>query len=138
LISTAGGVVIELPRRPASGVSERRRPYLGFAHISKSFGSNQALKRHEAHGEWSIINRGLRVGGFTRRAVDSAGHEYFGCLGTARRAGKMKAERDSLLDRAARQQAELENIRKRTAREQQEFKDSALADELASLLPLRG
>jgi molecular chaperone GrpE len=50
----------------------------------------------------------------------------------------MKAERDSLLDRAARQQAELENIRKRTAREQQEFKDSALADELASLLPLRG
>ena len=49
---------------------------------------------------------------------------------------KMKAERDSLLDRAARQQAELENIRKRTAREQQEFKDFALADELASLLPI--
>jgi len=48
---------------------------------------------------------------------------------------KLKAERDTLLDRLARLQAEFENARKRTAREQQEFRDFALADALKALLP---
>ena len=48
---------------------------------------------------------------------------------------KMKAERDSLLDRLARQQAEFENARKRATREQQEFRDFAAADALKALLP---
>ena len=41
---------------------------------------------------------------------------------------KLKAERDTLLDRLARLQAEFENARKRAAREQQEFRDFATAD----------
>jgi molecular chaperone GrpE len=49
---------------------------------------------------------------------------------------KLKAERDTLLDRLARLQAEFENARKRSVREQQEFRDFALADALKSLLPV--
>lgn len=49
---------------------------------------------------------------------------------------KLKAERDSLLDRLARQQAEFENARRRTIKEQQEFRDYAAADALKSLLPV--
>jgi molecular chaperone GrpE len=48
---------------------------------------------------------------------------------------KLKAERDSLLDRLARLQAEFENARKRTAREQQEFREYAVSDALKALLP---
>jgi molecular chaperone GrpE len=48
---------------------------------------------------------------------------------------KMKAERDTLLDRLARLQAEFENARKRAAREQQEFRDFATADAIKALLP---
>ncbi len=50
--------------------------------------------------------------------------------------GKLRAERDTLLDRLARSQAEFENARKRAAREQQEFREYALADALKSLLPI--
>lgn len=48
---------------------------------------------------------------------------------------KLKAERDTLLDRLARLQADFENSRKRAAREQQEFRDYALADAIKALLP---
>src|SRR6266853_6498999 len=48
---------------------------------------------------------------------------------------KLKAERDTLIDRLARLQAEFENARKRTAREQQEFREYALADAVKELLP---
>lgn len=48
---------------------------------------------------------------------------------------KLKAERDSLLDRLARAQAEFDNARKRASREQQEFRDYAVADAIKSLLP---
>ena len=41
---------------------------------------------------------------------------------------KLKAERDSLLDRLARAQAEFENARRRAAKEQQDFRDYAAAD----------
>jgi molecular chaperone GrpE len=49
---------------------------------------------------------------------------------------KLKAERDSLVDRVARLQAEFENARKRGVREQQEYRDYALADALRSMLPV--
>ena len=48
---------------------------------------------------------------------------------------KLKAERDSLVDRLARLQAEFENARKRATREQQEFREYALADAVKELLP---
>jgi molecular chaperone GrpE len=49
---------------------------------------------------------------------------------------KVKAERDSLVDRLARLQAEFENARKRAAKEQQDFRDYALTDAFRTLLPV--
>jgi molecular chaperone GrpE len=49
---------------------------------------------------------------------------------------KLKAERDSLLDRLARAQAEFENARRRSNKEQQDFRDYAAADAIKSLLPV--
>ena len=49
---------------------------------------------------------------------------------------KLKAERDSLLDRLARAQAEFENARRRAAKEQQDFRDFATADTIKALLPV--
>lgn len=49
---------------------------------------------------------------------------------------KLKAERDSLLDRLARAQAEFENARRRAAKEQQDFRDYAAADSIRPLLPV--
>jgi molecular chaperone GrpE len=49
---------------------------------------------------------------------------------------KLKAERDSLLDRLARAQAEFENARRRAGKEQQDFRDYAVADAVKSLLPV--
>jgi molecular chaperone GrpE len=49
---------------------------------------------------------------------------------------KLKAERDSLLDRMARMQAEFENARKREARERSEFRDFAVAGAVEQFLPV--
>src|SRR6202167_4493836 len=49
---------------------------------------------------------------------------------------KLKAERDSLLDRLSRAQAEFENARRRASKEQQDFRDYATADAIKSLLPV--
>jgi len=49
---------------------------------------------------------------------------------------KLRAERDSLLDRLSRAQAEFENARRRAGKEQQEFRDYATADAIKSLLPV--
>ncbi len=49
---------------------------------------------------------------------------------------KLRAERDSLLDRLARAQAEFDNARKRGIKEQQESRDYAVADAIKSLLPV--
>ena len=49
---------------------------------------------------------------------------------------KLKAERDSLLDRLARAQAEFENARRRATKEQQDFRDYATMDTVKSLLPV--
>jgi len=48
---------------------------------------------------------------------------------------KLRAERDTLIDRLARLQAEFENARKRTAREQQDFREYAVSDAVKALLP---
>src|SRR5690348_10712318 len=49
---------------------------------------------------------------------------------------RLKAERDSLIDRMARMQADFDNARKRAAREQQDFKDYAVSDAIRALLPV--
>ena len=49
---------------------------------------------------------------------------------------RLKAERDTLLDRLARAQAEFDNARKRAAKEQQDFRDYAAADAIKPLLPV--
>ena len=49
---------------------------------------------------------------------------------------KLKAERDSLLDRLARAQAEFENARRRATKEQQDFREYAAADAIRPLLPV--
>lgn len=49
---------------------------------------------------------------------------------------KVKAERDSLLERLARAQAEFENARRRAGKEQQEFRDYAAVDTIKPLLPV--
>ncbi|MGC2163335.1 MAG: nucleotide exchange factor GrpE [Silvibacterium sp.] len=49
---------------------------------------------------------------------------------------RVKAERDSLLDRLARLQAEFENARKREARERTEFRDYAVAGAVEQFLPV--
>jgi molecular chaperone GrpE len=49
---------------------------------------------------------------------------------------KLRAERDSLLDRLARMQAEFDNARKRAAKEQQDFRDYALAETIKTIIPV--
>src|SRR5271169_743921 len=57
-------------------------------------------------------------------------------LGSESELQKVKAERDSLLDRLARAQAEFENTRRRESKAQQESRDYAVADAIKSLLPV--
>src|SRR6202008_2321939 len=49
---------------------------------------------------------------------------------------RLKAERDSLLERLARLQAEFENVRKREAKERSEFRDYAVAGAVEQFLPV--
>jgi len=56
--------------------------------------------------------------------------------GPAAELQKLKAERDSLLDRLARAQAEFDNARKRAVKEQQDFREFAAADAIRPLLPV--
>src|ERR1700689_3741976 len=56
--------------------------------------------------------------------------------GPAAELQRLKAERDSLLDRLARAQAEFDNARKRAVKEQQDFREYAGADAIRPLLPV--
>jgi len=67
---------------------------------------------------------------------EAAGSEAAETPALATELQKLKAERDTLLDRLARTQAEFENARRRAAKEQQEFRDYAAADAIKSLLPV--
>lgn len=49
---------------------------------------------------------------------------------------RLKAERDSLVDRLARAQAEFENARKREAKERADFRDYAIAGAVEQFLPV--
>lgn len=49
---------------------------------------------------------------------------------------RLRAERDTLIDRLARIQAEFDNARKRAAKEQQDYRDYALADAIKALIPV--
>jgi molecular chaperone GrpE len=49
---------------------------------------------------------------------------------------RLRAERDTAVDRLARMQAEFDNARKRAAKEQQDFRDFALTDTIKTLLPV--
>src|SRR5258708_11496029 len=49
---------------------------------------------------------------------------------------KLRAERDTLLDRLARIQAEFDNARKRAVKEQQDFRDYALVDTVRAIIPV--
>jgi molecular chaperone GrpE len=49
---------------------------------------------------------------------------------------KLRAERDSLVDRMARMQAEFDNARKRATKEQQDFRDYALVDTIKAIIPV--
>lgn len=49
---------------------------------------------------------------------------------------RLKAERDSLVDRLARLQAEFENARKRETRERNDFRDYAVAGAIEQFLPV--
>ena len=49
---------------------------------------------------------------------------------------RLRAERDTLIDRLARMQAEFDNARKRATKEQQDYRDYALADAIKALVPV--
>jgi len=78
-------------------------------------------------GDGSESSSGSSAGGAAPNAEVS---------GTEAELQKVKAERDSLLDRLARAQAEFENARRRAAKEQQDFRDFATVDAIKSLLPV--
>jgi molecular chaperone GrpE len=69
-------------------------------------------------------------------ARESQPSQSIGPSGVESEIQKLKAERDTLLDRLARSQAEFENARRRASREQQEFRDYATVDAIKSLLPV--
>jgi molecular chaperone GrpE len=71
-------------------------------------------------------------GAMAERGNPSAAGEVSGLEGELQ---KVKAERDSLVDRLARAQAEFENARRRASKEQQDFRDYATADAIKALLP---
>src|SRR5215467_12219248 len=73
-------------------------------------------------------------GGDNQESTGSAAQPS--AAGTEGELGKLKAERDALLDRLARAQADFDNARKRASREQQEYRDYALSDTVKSLLPV--
>jgi molecular chaperone GrpE len=72
----------------------------------------------------------------------ASGDESTGSTGSGESSGaesdvqKLRAERDSLLDRLSRAQAEFENARRRASKEQQDFREYATADAIKSLLPV--
>ena len=80
------------------------------------------------------LDHELPAGGETEEIEEKA-HAASATGPEATELQKLRAERDTLLDRLARSQAEFENARKRAAREQQEFRDFATADAIKALLP---
>jgi molecular chaperone GrpE len=89
--------------------------------------------KSEAQNAGLDLDHELPAGEGNETALDAAGGEASASQSELQ---KLKAERDSLLDRLARAQAEFDNARKRAIKEQQEFRDYAVADAIKSLLPV--
>jgi len=97
----------------------------------------KANGRSEAEKSTLDLERELPASGDSDNGPETSGGPMStAASGSETEFEKLKAERDSLLDRLARQQAEFDNARKRTVREQQEFREYAAADALKSLLPV--
>ena len=98
----------------------------------------------KSNGKSKVETHGLDVehelppgdGDETTSASSHSGADAAEPTGVDTELQKVKAERDSLLDRLARAQAEFENARRRAAKEQQDFRDFAMADAIKSLLPV--
>jgi len=89
--------------------------------------------RSEAEKSALDLGHELPASGDGESAGSAAGEDSFA---PETELQKLKAERDSLLDRLARAQAEFDNARKRANKEQQDYRDFALADAVKSLLPV--
>jgi molecular chaperone GrpE len=75
----------------------------------------------------------------TATGVDEPQAEPIAPAGTSNSAeeyDRLKAERDTLVDRLARLQAEFDNARKREARERNDFRDYAVAGAVEQFLPV--
>jgi molecular chaperone GrpE len=86
------------------------------------------------------IEHELPAGGGDQNSSEATGGESTPAndvaAATATQLQKLKAERDTLLDRLARAQAEFENARRRASKEQQDFRDFASVETIKSLLPV--
>ena len=100
--------------------------------MGKSNGKQEETAGLDLEHELPAGDGDERSSGSTASA-SASGAEVSGPEGELQR---VKAERDSLLDRLARAQAEFENARKRAAKEQQDFRDFATVDAIKSLLPV--
>lgn len=81
------------------------------------------------------LDHELPAGEGNEQQTTSVGTEATGTSAIEAELQRIKAERDSLLDRLARAQAEFENSRRRAQKEQQDFRDFAAADAIKTLLP---
>ena len=89
--------------------------------------SEQALEAAPEVESKQAAEESVAVGEVAPAAVGAVPQEEY---------DRVKAERDSLLDRMARLQAEFENARKREARERNEFRDFAVAGAVEQFLPV--
>ena len=101
----------------------------------------KANGKSQAQMEGLDVDHELPAGDGDERPAEQAANEVASSTVTDASAlgaelEKVKAERDSLLDRLARVQAEFENARRRAGKEQQEFRDYASFDTIKSLLPV--
>jgi len=96
---------------------------------------SKANGKSEAKNAGLDLDHELPAGDGDEAVVEARGGESSASVSESE-LQKLKAERDSLLDRLARTQAEFENARRRASKEQQEFRDYSAADAIKSLLPV--
>lgn len=92
--------------------------------------------KSETQGTGLDVDHELPAGANDERMSGTAsGSLAEGTTGIEAELQKVKAERDTLVDRLARAQAEFENSRRRAVKEQQDYRDFAIADAIKALLP---
>jgi molecular chaperone GrpE len=103
-------------------------------------GMGKANGKSEAKATGLDLEHELPAGDGNERSAEQGATETPSAVSDTSALGaelqKIKAERDSLLDRLARAQAEFENARRRAGKEQQDFRDYATFDTIKSLLPV--